>query len=236
MHTIPHSMTCPGSAARTFFECYALAGELEECVAMKQCMVLTSLGAMKDVCVPRSWAKMTMGQLRVLLGGLESLSPAVYGTCAAACWLQQSAMCRNRTSKGECSRLPWCKWEAQKLDARAMQAAIWGDEGDTDGGVSLMGGGSPESSRLAAAKPLKPPTCRHTTKEVAPSNPVDKLAEQYYRHCPAAKTEQACLKVRAPTARDIPRNLSRLARPAAGAKIDWLRWQPPAAPVVCRLR
>jgi hypothetical protein len=194
---------------------------------MPQCMVLDGLGSVSGACVPRSFGgNQTIGSLRVLLQGLEDLSPAVYGSCAAACWLQQARLCSNSsTSTAVCEALPFCAYQEVVLDAKAKQAQIWGDD-DSEAAESSSGNATGStgstSSRTAAAKALKTPACRHKTQEFAAGNAVDEAAQAVYRQCRAAVAEVACSLVTASSAGQP--------KPAkAGSFV------PSAAPVKCQL-
>lgn len=246
MSTIPHSMTCPGSQARTFYECYAHAGALDSCRALPQCMVLEQWGAAKDICVPSSFGKQPLGKLRVLLQGLEDLKPSVYGSCEAACWLQQSEACGAQKTAVQCAKLPFCEYKDPATD-KQQKSNIWGDEdnesdatssssspgssGGSSGSGSIMSSSS-SSSRVAAAKALKPTPCRHVTEEFVATNAVDIAAQAIYKKCRAAASATACSRV---VVKQRAGTHGRQHTPGAAAAGDLKNLQPSAAAVKCQL-
>lgn len=215
MSVIPHAMTCAGSNARTFFDCYAFAARLEACRALPHCTVLPHLGILKNICVPKSWLKQKFGELRNIFQGLVTLEPEAFGTCGATCWLQEARECSNITTREACNGKAYCTFDelAALRASSSILNPMWDDEDAADDELSeadLAGLGG----RAAAAQALTAVGCRHQSQEFSSSSSVDQAAQKIYERCDGAKTEAACNRVAA-------------AAPAAGAArrrvamVDW---------------
>jgi hypothetical protein len=194
---IPHAMTCGGSApARSFYSCYAFAGDLPACKALSHCTVLAALGALKNICIPKAMMQRPLREVRQLFGNLETLDAAAYGSCGAACWLREARNCSSARNKTACTALPYCSYDEEA--ARKLKSSIlmpmWDDEGE--GGEEEVGDAEVIGSRIIAAKALRPLACRHKSQEFSPSNAVDLAAQQVYKQCNSSKTQAACLGVK----------------------------------------
>jgi hypothetical protein len=208
-------MTCAGSHARTFFDCYAFAAQLDACRALPHCTVLARLGSVKNICIPKSWLNQTFGELRKIFQGLVNLEPQAFGTCGATCWLHEARECSNITTREACSGKAHCAFDelAALRASSSILNPLWDEEDTADDELSeenLAGLGG----RAAAAQALKAVGCRHKSQEFSSSSSVDQAAQKVYEQCANAKTEAACKRV-APAA------------PAAGAArrrvpmVDW---------------
>lgn len=193
-------------------------------------MVLEALGSVRNVCVPKSFGQQTLGQVKQTFSDLETLAPAAYGTCSAACWLHQAKACSNRTTQASCTALPYCVFDeeaarkaSQGLLVRIAESSSKNDssfvdiEQQADDDVTAYG------SRYLLAKTLKPKPCRHKSQEFSSNNDVDRAAQKVYKRCSAAATQAACLAVT--SAATAPRT--------AQAVFDWGRYEQSNATVKC---
>lgn len=235
---IPHGLTCPGSPARTFFGCYAFTGSLDDCRAIPHCMVLADFGAIKNVCVPKAWQQKRLKELRELFSGVDSLSTAAFGSCGAACWLQQAKRCSNSTTKKECTALPYCTYdeEAARKASTSILVSMWEEE-QGNGGANRGGGtarakadlgAASGSSRTASAAAIKVKACRHQTREFNPRNAVDQAAEKVYKQCSSATSQEAC--------ESASKSKANGAAPASASRavmVDWRKYEPTNTSVQC---
>lgn len=194
---IPHAMTCGGGApARSFFSCYAFAGNLPACRAVPNCTVLAALGALKNICIPKSMMQRPLGELRRLFGNLETLDAAAYGSCGAACWLREARNCSGAKNKTACTAFPYCSYDEDA--ARRLKSSIlmpmWDDEGES--GEEESADAEVAGSRIIAAKALRPTACRHKSQQFNPSNAIDLAAQKIYKQCNSSRTQVACLGVK----------------------------------------
>jgi hypothetical protein len=181
---------------------------------MSNCTVLAALGALKNICIPKSMMQRPLGELRRLFGNLETLDAAAYGSCGAACWLRQARNCSSAKNKAACTALPYCSYDEEA--ARKLKSSIlmpmWDDEGE--GGEEDSEDPEVVGSRIIAAKALRPLACRHKSQEFSPSNALDLAAQKVYKQCNSSRTQAACLGVKA----------SAPAAPAAAKRapvVDW---------------
>lgn len=227
---IPFSLTCPGTAAHSFYECYAHAGNLESCKMKPTCMALPLFGgSLKNVCMAKMFGNWTLGQLWQLFADLEQLSPRVYGKCAAACWLQQARICSNSTEQ-TCKQLPFCAFMDGSAAAKRNSILRGGsgsndsDDSDSDGESSSLGG------RLAAARAVKPTACRHEAREFSNDSALDMAVQKIHKHCQSKASEEGCSSVVVQTG---------TAAVAAAARrepvVIWENYQPSSTAVQCAL-
>lgn len=227
---IPHAMTCPGSPAHSFYECYAFAAKLDACSTNPNCMKLDTLGSIKNVCLPKALQQQKLGDLRQLFNGLENLKPGgPYGSCGAACWLLQAKECSNITSQEACAALPYCTFDEAsiKREAASKLISMWDDEDDDSDAEATA-----TSNRAVAAKGIKLKACRHKTQEFSSKNAADQTAQAIYKQCSSATSAEACEVA----GRTIPAGVASAGAASRAAAVDWTKFKQPSTAVRCDLR
>lgn len=166
--------------------------------------------------------------LRQVFKGLESLSTDAFGSCGAACWLQEARACSNLTSQQACQAVTYCSYD-QDAATKAKSSILLPPSSDMEESLdedALAAKALIFGSRPGAAQLLTPGGCRHKTQEFSSSNSVDQAAQKVYQQCNSAKTRAACMAVKssAPASATSSRRV---------AMVDWKQYEPAKAPVVC---
>jgi hypothetical protein len=167
--------------------------------------------------------------------GLLDLDSGVFGTCAATCWLREARECSGITSRQACVAKPQCVYDehtAQKANSSILTPLEDEDDDDSEelseDDLKTMG------SRPAAAHGLQAAVCRHSAQEFSSSNPVDQAARKVYRQCALARTQEACLKVRAVVpAAAAAAVAARAASSRPARPVDWKAYQPRGNRTTC---